>query len=252
MFVNELFLISCLSRAGVIESRIMFDVTMNTYGIPLNTFIMAIVWLAAVVIALVVRKFFRNYKSNRIVRELMEWVDALCVVLVVVMAIHAWVFQLFKIPSGSMEDTLLIKDRLVVNKFVFGAKLPFTENKRLFKMRDPERGDVVIFRYPKDTSKYYVKRLIGMPGDVLEIKKQLLYLNGVMQDEPYVVHKNPFGFLGSSDYGPVTVKDEHYMMLGDNRDYSSDSRDWGQLHRGYVRGLAWYVYWPFSRRGVIH
>ncbi len=221
------------------------------YGIPINTFVMGVLWVASIIIALVVRKLFKNYRSSRWGREAMEWVDALCVVLIVVMAIHAWLFQLFKIPSGSMEDTLEIKDRLVVNKFIFGAKLPFSENDRLFKMRDPKRGDVVIFRFPKDTTKYYVKRLIGLPGDVIEIRDNVLYLNSEAQEEPYVVHKNPFGFFGHTDFGPVTVKSDHYMMLGDNRDRSSDSRDWGQLAAGYVRGLAWYVYWPFSSRGVI-
>jgi len=230
----------------------MFNPDMDTYGIPVNTFAMLVIWLASIVIAVLMRKFYSNYKANRVVRELMEWVDALCVVLIVVMAIHAWVFQLFKIPSGSMENTLLIKDRLVVNKFIFGAKVPFTANKRLFAIREPKRGDVVIFRYPRDTSKYYVKRLIGLPGDVLEITRNVVYLNGQVAEESYVEHKNPLGFLGNRDYGPVTVKSGHYMMLGDNRDYSSDSRDWGQLPQGYVRGLAWYVYWPLSRKGVIN
>ena len=222
------------------------------YGVPPNTFWMGVLWVVSIITALTVRKLFRNYRSSNVARELMEWVDALCVVLVIVMAIHAWLFQLFKIPSGSMEDTLEIRDRLVVNKFIFGAKLPYGENNRLFKLRDPERGDVVIFRYPRDTSKYYVKRLIALPGDVLEIKGDRLYLNGEMQDESYVVHKDKYRILGRKDFGPVTVQSGHYMMLGDNRDYSSDSREWGQLPAGYVRGLAWYVYWPLSRRGVIH
>ena len=212
---------------------------------------MGLLWAASIIIALVVRKYFKNYRSNAWAREVMEWVDALCVVLVVVMAIHAWFFQLFKIPSGSMEDTLAIKDRLVVNKFIYGAKLPFSQNDRLLKMRDPKRGDVVIFRYPNDTTKYYVKRLIGLPGDVLGIKDDVLSLNGEALQEPYVVHKRLHGFPGHRDYGPVTVKSGHYMVLGDNRDQSSDSREWGQLPAGYVRGMAWCVYWPFSRRGVI-
>ena len=221
------------------------------YGIPINTFVMGVLWVLSLVAFFVVRRYFKNYRARFWSREAMEWVDALVVVLPIVMAIHAWFFQLFKIPSGSMEDTLLVKDRLVVNKFIYGAYVPGTENKRLLKMRDPERGDVVIFRYPKDTSKYYVKRLIGLPGDVIEIKRGVLYLNGVPQDEPYVVHKNPLGPLAYGDYGPETVKAGHYMLLGDNRDYSSDSRYWGQLPAKYLRGMAWYVYWPLSRKGVI-
>ena len=184
-----------------------------------------------------------------------EYGEALFVALILALIIRTFVVQAFKIPSGSMEDTLLIGDHLLVNKFLYGTEIPFTDISFL-EIRAPERGDVIVFEFPGDKDKSYfqrkdfIKRVIGLPGDKVEVQAKTVYVN----DEPYVipeeVHKDPNVLPeGSSprDYfGPVTVPEGQYLVMGDNRDHSFDGRFWGFVPRENIKGLAFIKYWSWD------
>lgn len=175
----------------------------------------------------------------------MESVDALWVALLVVLPVKAFVVQAFKIPSASMEDTLQIGDYLLVNKFEYGFSL-FNKTPRYLAIRKPKHGDILVFAYPNDTRVDYIKRCIGVPGDVIEVRAKDLYVNGVKQEESYVKHVFPDMLPPDTPrdfYGPVTVAPGHYFMMGDNRDNSMDSRFWGQLDEKLIKGRAWIIYW---------
>ncbi|MEA3506152.1 MAG: signal peptidase I [Elusimicrobiota bacterium] len=181
----------------------------------------------------------------------------------VVMAlfIMSFIIQAFKIPSGSMEDTLLIGDHLFVNKFIYGLRMPYNKEKRVLTFKKPKRRDIVVFEYPLDTSKDYIKRCIGLPGETIEIKDKQVYINGEKLDEPYVYHNDPNTYPNGpylptnlkkrDNFGPVIIPRGEYFMMGDNRDFSSDSRVWGPLPHKYIKGEALVVYWPPSRMGLI-
>ncbi|NTV52148.1 MAG: signal peptidase I [Candidatus Firestonebacteria bacterium] len=185
----------------------------------------------------------------------LEYVDSGMVAIMLAFVIRTFGVQAFKIPSASMENTLLIGDHLLVNKFIYGTRIPGT-GKAFLALRDPQRGDVIVFQYPEDPSRDFIKRCIGLPGDVIEVKAKQVYVNGRLQDEPDVLHRdlavlppesgNPRDF-----YGPVTVPADAFFMMGDNRDFSKDSRFWGFLPRKLIKGKAWVVYWPFDRWRVV-
>jgi len=126
-------------------------------------------------------------RKKHIIRE---YVESILIAALLALVIRTFVVQAFKIPSGSMEDTLAIGDHILVNKFIYGSKIPFTD-KRVFKLRDPRRGDVIVFEYPEDPSKDFIKRVIGTPGDVIEEVNKQLYVNGKPYVNPHEVHKEP-------------------------------------------------------------
>jgi signal peptidase I len=178
-----------------------------------------------------------------------ETVDSFWVAIVVALSLKAILVQPFTIPSESMVGTLLKGDYILVKKYEYGYSL-LNQSSRFLEFRKPQRRDVVVFVFPNDHSKDYIKRLVGTPGDVLEYKDKVLFVNGEKQDEPYAVHASPDiiprGNLmdGSRDnFGPVTVEAGHYFMMGDNRDNSYDSRYWGQLDEKLIKGKAWAIYW---------
>ena len=177
-----------------------------------------------------------------------ETVDSLWVALVVALSLKAVLVQPFTIPSGSMEDTLLVGDYILVKKYEYGYSI-WNSTNRFLEFRKPQHRDVVVFVYPGDHTKDYIKRCIGLPGDVIEVKNKDLYVNGVKQDEPYVKHVDPNTYprgiltVDRDNFGPVTVAADHYFMMGDNRDNSADSRYWGQLDEKLVKGRAWAIYW---------
>lgn len=178
-----------------------------------------------------------------------ETVDSLWIALAAALALKAVLLQPFTIPSGSMEDTLLVGDYIFVKKYEYGYTL-LNRTDRFLEFNKPERGEVVVFVFPEDRSKDYIKRCVGVPGDVLEMKDKVFFVNGERQEEPYAKHIDP-QVIPKGDYfsgwrdnwGPVTVKAGHYFMMGDNRDNSLDSRKWGQLDEKLVKGEAWFVYW---------
>jgi signal peptidase I len=176
---------------------------------------------------------------------LLEYLEALAVALVLAFVIRTFVVQAFKIPSGSMLDTLLIGDHLLVNKFLYGTRIPFTD-KIILPLEDPQHGDVIVFEFPEDTSKDFIKRIIGLPGDVLEMKDKVVYRNGEKLDEPYVKHTDPGLQARRDNFGPITVPPGKYFVMGDNRDESYDSRFWGFVDKDKIRGKAWVIYWSWE------
>lgn len=200
---------------------------------------------------------------------LIEWGKILLVSVVLFGLIRTFLVEAFKIPSGSMEGTLQVGDFLLVNKLVYGAEVPFT-HKRLPRLREPQRGDVIVFEYPEDPTKNFVKRLIGVPGDTVEMRDAMLIRNGAVVKEKYVEHTEPDmdpapeDFRWQKDYvlrtgatasgyhpsrnnwGPLVVPKGNYFVLGDNRDNSLDSRYWGFVPDSLVKGRPFVIYYSYS------
>lgn len=177
-----------------------------------------------------------NKGKNSTAKEVWSWVKAIALALIIAMAIRIFLFEPMTIPTGSMISTLNIGDRIYVNKFIYH----FTPVKR---------GDIVVFWYPDNPSVRYVKRCVGVGGDVIEVKNQKLYVNGVAQDEPYV--REP---MIKKDYGPFKVPADHYFMMGDNRNDSLDSRFWTNKYvkRSAIIGKPAVRYYPLKSIGLIN
>jgi signal peptidase I len=177
---------------------------------------------------------------------LKEYVEALLIALFLAFVIRSFVVQAFKIPSGSMLQTLQIGDHLLVNKFLYGIKIPFT-HVFITQFDGPKHGDIVVFEFPQDPSKDFIKRVIGVPGDVIEVREKQVYRNGELLQEPYVQHTDPRTNVPKRDnFGPVTVPEGKYFVMGDNRDESYDSRFWGFVDRAAIEGKAWILYWSWE------
>ena len=187
-----------------------------------------------------------------------EYYEALLIAVIFVNFARIFVFQAFKIPTGSMEDNLKVGDHIIVNKFIYGPASPAWQ--RYFPLRDPRRLDIIVFRYPLQPDTDFVKRVIGMPGETVEIHDKVVYINGKPLVEPYVIHddpkifpvvdplRNPLPeqFRIRDQFGPYTVAPGTYFAMGDNRDRSSDSRYWGTVPRSHIKGRAFMVYWSFD------
>ncbi len=149
-----------------------------------------------------------------------------------------------------MMDTLVVGDHILVNKFIYGVKIPFTDQ-IIIPVSNPDRGDVIVFKFPNDESKDFIKRVIGEPGDTVEIRDKKVYVNGDTFTEPYAVYRDPISFAEHSDprdnYGPVTVPQGAYFVMGDNRDRSQDSRYWGFVKRKKIKGKAFMIYWSWDK-----
>ncbi len=179
-----------------------------------------------------------------------EYAEAILIAVVLALFIRTFIVQAFKIPSGSMENTLLVGDHLLVNKFIYGIKIPFI-NKNIIDITEPKRGDIVVFRYPEDKNKDFIKRVIGVGGDKIEIKKKQVYLNNEPINEPYAEFKagetSFFGFQKGRNFGPFDVPEGHIFVMGDNRDNSHDSRFWGTVDISEIKGKAFILYWSWDR-----
>ncbi|HDQ26438.1 MAG TPA: signal peptidase I, partial [bacterium] len=177
--------------------------------------------------------------------------------ILIAIVIRTFFIQAFRIPTSSMEDTLLIGDQLIANKFIYGSSVPFKKEK-ILKFAHPKRGDVVIFRYPEDPKFMFIKRCVAIPGDTVEVRDKKLYINEKAPVEKnFIYHKDirtfPAAYAPRDNFGPFTVPEGHLFVMGDNRDFSADSRFWGFLPYDYLRGKAWVVYWPPNRwRGIKH
>ncbi len=224
---------------------------------------------------------------NSAMREDMEWSETVFSAVLLASVVMYLFIQAFKIPSGSMEKTFLIGDHLFVNKFIYGFRIPYTK-KKIFKFRRVEKGDIVVFQFPSldprdfqcggsQYGKDFIKRVVGMPGDRIEVKEGQLYINGAKSgDEPYAQYLDQFRYpkgpektapgdyqvywenrmLGKmfseyirDNFGPVVVPGGQYLVMGDNRDKSCDSRYWGAVPEDRIKGKAWFTYWPPSRLG---
>lgn len=180
-----------------------------------------------------------------------EYAEALIVALALAMVIRTFIVQAFKIPSESMLETLQVGDHLLVNKFLYGVKWPFT-NIYIVKGADPQRGDIIVFEYPNNPILDYIKRIVGVPGDVIEVRDKQLYRNGQPVKEAYIRNIEPNRIEPTRDnFGPVTVPADKYFVMGDNRDNSQDSRFWGFVDRSAIRGKAWRIYWSSEGLGNI-
>jgi signal peptidase I len=179
-----------------------------------------------------------------------EYFESIVIAVILALFVRTWVVQAFKIPTGSMENNLLIGDHLLVNKFVFG---PAGAERVLLPMRDIRRRDIVVFKYPNEPQRDFIKRVIGLPGETLELRNKKVYINGEPLDEPYVHFLEPASdsqevtsFDLRERYGPVRVPEGQYFVMGDNRDNSQDSRYWGFLPGGYIKGKALMIYWSYE------
>jgi len=179
-----------------------------------------------------------------------EYTQAILIALVLALIIRTFVVQAFKIPSGSMIKTLLIGDHILVNKFIYGIKNPITRE-TWFKIEQPERGDIVVFIYPLDRDKDFIKRVVGIAGDTIQVKNKKVYVNGrLVPDPPTAQHTDPRIIPASvqprDNMGPVTVPSDSLFVMGDNRDQSYDSRFWGFVPIKDVKGYAFMIYWSWN------
>jgi signal peptidase I len=186
---------------------------------------------------------------------LREYFESIVIAVILALFIRTFVVQAFKIPTGSMENNLLIGDHLLVNKFVFGPTETGAE-RTLLPVGAIKRRDIIVFKYPEDPERDFIKRVIGLPGDTVEVREKKVYINGTALDEPYVHFLAPpsapselhevTSFDVRERFGPVTVPADQYFMMGDNRDNSADSRYWGFLRRDYIKGKALVIYWSYQ------
>lgn len=176
---------------------------------------------------------------------LKEYAEALIIALILALFIRTFVVQAFKIPSGSMLQTLQIGDHLLVNKFKYGIHMPFMD-RYIFEFDGPDFQDIIVFEFPEDPSKDFIKRVVGKPGDVIEIRDKRFYRNGEIVREEYIQHTDERVVDRRDDFGPYTVPEDSYFVLGDNRDESYDSRFWGSVEREKILGKAWRIYWSWE------
>jgi signal peptidase I len=179
-----------------------------------------------------------------------EYFESIVIAVILALFVRTWVVQAFKIPTGSMENNLLIGDHLLVNKFVFGPT-PGTLDSVL-PVRPIRRGDVVVFKYPSEPERDFIKRVIGLPGETVELRNKKVFIDGRPLEENYVHFLEPAtgqevtSFDVRERYGPVRVPDGQYFVMGDNRDNSQDSRYWGFLPQTYIKGKALMIYWSYE------
>ncbi len=201
----------------------------------------------------------RTDKPTKTKSVLREYLEAIIFALIIALLIRSFVVQAFKIPSGSMKNTLLIGDHILVSKFTYGIhipnEIPLTNIKlfpdiRLFP-KDPNRGDIIVFKFPKDETRDFIKRVVGTPGDKIQLIRQKLYVNDELVKEPYTIHldpaEGPNPIAPRDDFGPIIVPPGHLFMMGDNRENSQDSRFWGFLDIDKVKGRAFVIYWSWDR-----
>ena len=175
---------------------------------------------------------------------LREYAEAAAIAILLALFIRAFVVQAFKIPSGSMEPTLLVGDHILVNKFLYGIKIPYVQS-TLIPIGDPERGDIIVFIYPEDKSKDYIKRVIGLPGDRIQIHGKQIFVNGVVFEDKYGHYDERVGNSSRPLDGKWEVPKGHYFVMGDNRDHSADSRFWGFVPSPNIKGKAFIIYWSW-------
>jgi len=178
-----------------------------------------------------------------------EYAEAIIIAILIAVFIRTFVVQAFKIPSGSMKPTLQIGDHILVNKFIYGVKIPFVRS-TLIPISQPKRGDIVVFIYPQDRDKDFIKRVIALGGDTVEIRNKEIFVNGERSEDNHGVYVDPVIMPGAmqprDNMGPVKVPDGNIFVMGDNRDQSYDSRFWGFVELKDVMGEAFMIYWSWN------
>jgi signal peptidase I len=219
------------------------------------------------------KKTYRKSRSR-------EWIEAIVIAVTLALLIRAFVVQAFKIPSGSMKETLLVGDHILVNKFIYGTHIPFTNN-RVLIFDPPKRGDVIVFSFPKnkeipectsamknistrignvfgsgnplylfkDDCRDFIKRVIGVGGDKIEVRNKVVFVNDIPLSEPYAIYRSEPG--QRDNFGPFIVPRKKYFVMGDNRDQSYDSRFWGVVDMEEIKGKAFIMYWSWNREGSL-
>jgi signal peptidase I len=196
-----------------------------------------------------------------------EYAEAIIVAILLALAIRVFVVQAFKIPSGSMIPTLLVGDHILVSKLSYGFQWPtdckfqwnllpincYTST-TVIEFGKPERGDVIVFRFPEDEEKDFIKRIVGTPGDTVQVRNKVVLVNGQSLDDKAFTQRIDPGVIDSTinsrdNFGPVTVPEGSYFVMGDNRDQSLDSRFWGYVREEKIRGKAFRIYWSWSGQG---
>lgn len=185
-------------------------------------------------------------KKKGVIRE---YAEAIVTALILALLIRAFVVQAFKIPSGSMIPTLLVGDHILVNKFIYGIEVPFTD-KKLFVFRNPDRGDVIVFKFPQNPSRDFIKRVVAKGGDTVRIINKVIYINGNKIDEPYAQHTDKAvrpDIDKRDNMGPIKIPKSKLFVMGDNREQSFDSRFWGFVDLNLVRGEAMIIYFSWNK-----
>ena len=275
--------VSLGNRNGEVVTAVLFSQRQIVYGI-----------IAAIIAGLYVflrhrKKKLDNKNTDKLIKSDMEWSETVFSAVILASVVMYLFVQAFKIPSGSMSVTFLEGDHLFVNKFIYGIRIPYTK-KKIFNFRKVHRGDIVVFKFPSSNPKEiqcggsqygkdFIKRVIGISGDKIQVKAGVVYINDKRIDgEVYAQYLDGFNrypvspdkipnfeyqkywqkrVLGKmfaeyvrDNFGPVKVPEGHYLVLGDNRDRSCDSRYWGPVPDYLIKGKAWFIYWPFSRMGA--
>lgn len=196
----------------------------------------------------------KNQGSERKKSIVREYAESIIIAILLALLIRAFVVQAFKIPSGSMKPTLLVGDHILVNKFIYGIKLrvPFTSlNYTLIPISTPKRNDVIVFIYPVDPKKDFIKRVIGLPGDTIQIKDKKITINHLPMEDLHGVHSDqmtiPEAEQPRDNTGPLIVPPNKFFVMGDNRDESYDSRYWGFVDQKEIIGQAFIIYWSWDR-----
>ncbi len=182
--------------------------------------------------------------------SLRENIEAILIAIVLALFIRTFVVQAFKIPSGSMQNTLQIGDHILVNKFLYGVKIPFIQ-KTIIPITNPKKGDIVVFKFPEDPKKDFIKRVIGVSGDVIKIENKQLYINHKPAQAGYTIFTDPHilaaGVQPRDNYGPQKVPPDSLFVMGDNRDQSYDSRFWDYVKLKDIKGKAFMIYWSWDK-----
>lgn len=214
------------------------------------------------------RRTKRKASETAAANPTLEWTKSIAIAVVLFLVLRTFLVQTFVITSGSMEETLLVGDMLLVNRAAIGSRVPGTEI-RIPGYSEPRWGDVLVFDPPHEPELKLIKRLIGLPGDTLEMRNRVLYRNGDVVEEPYVIHSDvddemhpwmswqrdylvdgldPMSYAPTRDnWGPLVIPDSHYFMLGDNREKSLDSRYWGLLEEWRLEGRAVFTYYSYNK-----
>lgn len=188
--------------------------------------------------------------------SLREYTEAILIALALALLIRTFIIQAFKIPSGSMKNTLLVGDHILVSKFSYGVHIPNEIPFTGYKLFDdhtlfqgvPERNDIIVFKYPKNEKRDFIKRVIGLPGETIELRRQKVYINNKLLQEPFAIHTDPPGdfLVPRDDLGPLRIPEGHVFVMGDNRENSQDGRYWGFLDVRKIRGKAQMIYWSWN------
>jgi signal peptidase I len=184
-----------------------------------------------------------------------EYAEAFIIAFIIALLIRTFLVQAFKIPSSSMEPTLLVGDHILVSKFIYGIRIPYI-GKKFLTFRKPKRGDIIVFIYPEDPKKDFIKRVIATEGEEVQVKKREIFINGAPIEDPWGVYRErsgpliPSHFRPRDNYGPRVVPPNSLFVLGDNRDNSQDSRYWGFVGLSAVKGKAFIIYFSYHKRAT--